>query len=122
VDAPCSNTGVMRRRIDVRWRLRPGDLTRMPDEQFAITRSAISLLKPGGVLVYSTCSLETEENEQLGCALVRPVSRDATYESGVLPAVSRPFRRRFCRASRQSGLAGSATKEAQLHLAWPMES
>jgi len=65
VDAPCSNTGVMRRRIDVRWRLRPGDLTRMPDEQFAITRSAISLLKPGGVLVYSTCSLETEENEQL---------------------------------------------------------
>jgi 16S rRNA C967 or C1407 C5-methylase (RsmB/RsmF family) len=37
----------------------------MPDEQFAITRAAISLLKPGGVLVYSTCSLETEENEQL---------------------------------------------------------
>ena len=37
----------------------------MPDEQFEITRSAISLLKPGGVLVYSTCSLETEENERL---------------------------------------------------------
>jgi len=37
----------------------------MPDEQFEITRSAISLLKPGGVLVYSTCSLEPEENEQL---------------------------------------------------------
>ena len=65
VDAPCSNTGVMRRRVDVRWRLRPGDLTRMPDEQFELTRSAISLLKPGGVLVYSTCSLEPEENEQL---------------------------------------------------------
>jgi 16S rRNA (cytosine967-C5)-methyltransferase len=65
VDAPCSNTGVMRRRVDVRWRLRPGDLTRMPGEQFQITRSAISLLKPGGVLVYSTCSLETEENELL---------------------------------------------------------
>ena len=65
VDAPCSNTGVMRRRVDVRWRLRPRDLTRMPDQQFEITRSAISLLKPGGVLVYSTCSLEPEENEQL---------------------------------------------------------
>jgi 16S rRNA (cytosine967-C5)-methyltransferase len=65
VDAPCSNTGVMRRRVDVRWRLRPGDMTRMPDEQFEITRSAISLLKPGGVLVYSTCSLEKEENERL---------------------------------------------------------
>ena len=65
VDAPCSNTGVMRRRVDVRWRLRPRDFTRMPDQQFEIARSAISLLKPGGVLVYSTCSLETEENEQL---------------------------------------------------------
>ncbi len=65
VDAPCSNTGVMRRRVDVRWRLRPGDLTRMPGEQFEIMRSVISLLKSGGVLVYSTCSLEMEENEQL---------------------------------------------------------
>ncbi len=65
VDAPCSNTGAMRRRVDVRWRLQPEDLTRMPDEQFEITRSVINLLKPGGVLVYSTCSLEPEENEQL---------------------------------------------------------
>jgi 16S rRNA (cytosine967-C5)-methyltransferase len=65
VDSPCNNTGVMRRRVDVRWRLRPGDLTRMPDEQFQITHSAVGLLKPGGVLVYSTCSLETEENEQV---------------------------------------------------------
>jgi 16S rRNA (cytosine967-C5)-methyltransferase len=65
VDAPCTNTGVMRRRVDVRWRLQPKDLTRMPDEQFEITRSAISLLKPGGVLVYSTCSLQPEENERL---------------------------------------------------------
>ena len=65
VDAPCSNTGAMRRRVDVRWRLRPEDLTRMPNEQLEITRSAINLLKSGGVLVYSTCSLEPEENERL---------------------------------------------------------
>jgi 16S rRNA (cytosine967-C5)-methyltransferase len=62
VDAPCTNTGVIRRRIDVRWRLRRDDLSRMPDEQFLITRAALRLLKPGGVLVYSTCSLEPEEN------------------------------------------------------------
>jgi 16S rRNA (cytosine967-C5)-methyltransferase len=65
VDAPCTNTGVMRRRIDVRWRLRPEDFSRMSNEQFSITRAAVQLLKPGGVLVYSTCSLEPEENEEV---------------------------------------------------------
>ncbi|PYL73161.1 MAG: 16S rRNA (cytosine(967)-C(5))-methyltransferase [Verrucomicrobia bacterium] len=65
VDAPCANTGVMRRRIDVRWRLRPEDFCRMPNEQFSITRATVQLLKPGGVLVYSTCSLESEENEEV---------------------------------------------------------
>jgi 16S rRNA (cytosine967-C5)-methyltransferase len=65
VDAPCTNTGVIRRRIDVRWRLRPADFGRMADEQFTITRAALQLLKTGGVLVYSTCSLEPEENEQV---------------------------------------------------------
>jgi 16S rRNA (cytosine967-C5)-methyltransferase len=65
VDAPCTNTGVMRRRIDVRWRLQLGDLTRMPNEQFRIMCAVVQLLKPGGALVYSTCSLEPEENEQV---------------------------------------------------------
>jgi 16S rRNA (cytosine967-C5)-methyltransferase len=63
VDAPCTNTGVIRRRVDVRWRLRPEDFNRMPNEQFAITHTVLQLLKPGGVLVYGTCSLEPEENE-----------------------------------------------------------
>jgi len=65
VDATCTNTGVIRRRIDVRWRLRPADFSRMTNKQFIITRAALQLLKPGGVLVYSTCSLEPEENEQV---------------------------------------------------------
>jgi 16S rRNA (cytosine967-C5)-methyltransferase len=65
IDAPCTNTGVIRRRVDVRWRLRPADFSEMPNEQFIITRTVLRLLKPGGVLVYSTCSLEPEENEQL---------------------------------------------------------
>jgi 16S rRNA (cytosine967-C5)-methyltransferase len=70
VDAPCTNTGVIRRRVDVRWRLRPEDFSRMPNEQFIITRAVLRLLKPGGVLVYSTCSLEPEENEELVCRLL----------------------------------------------------
>ena len=65
IDAPCSNTGVMRRRIDVRWRLTSDDFSRMAGEQMRIIRATVPLLKPGGVLVYSTCSLEPEENEQV---------------------------------------------------------
>ena len=62
VDAPCTNTGVMRRRVDLRWRLTPKDFSRMREEQLRILRTTIPLLKVGGALVYSTCSLEPEEN------------------------------------------------------------
>jgi 16S rRNA (cytosine967-C5)-methyltransferase len=65
VDAPCSNTGVMRRRVDLRWRLTSKEFVRMQREQLQILRATIPLLKPGGVLVYSTCSVEPEENEQV---------------------------------------------------------
>lgn len=71
VDAPCSNTGVMRRRVDLRWRLSAKDFSRMPAEQLRILRSAIPLLKAGGVLVYSTCSIEPEENKDVINAIVR---------------------------------------------------
>ena len=65
LDAPCTNTGVIRRRIDVRWRMRPEDFSQMSNEQLMISRAVFRLLKPGGVLVYSTCSLEPEENEKV---------------------------------------------------------
>ena len=65
VDAPCSNTGVMRRRVDVRWRLRPTDFHKMQQRQLQIVRAVVPLLKPGGILVYGTCSLEREENEEV---------------------------------------------------------
>jgi 16S rRNA (cytosine967-C5)-methyltransferase len=65
LDAPCTNTGVMRRRIDVRWRLRREDFGRMYNDQLIILRAVLGLLKPGGILVYSTCSLEREENEKI---------------------------------------------------------
>jgi 16S rRNA (cytosine967-C5)-methyltransferase len=63
LDVPCSNTGVLRRRVDVRWRLTEEDFIRMPVIQFAFLQRAITALKPGGRLVYSTCSIEPEENE-----------------------------------------------------------
>jgi 16S rRNA (cytosine967-C5)-methyltransferase len=65
LDAPCTNTGVMRRRIDVRYRLDPRDFQQMPELQLDLARKLIPLLKPGGRLIYSTCSLEPEENRQV---------------------------------------------------------
>jgi 16S rRNA (cytosine967-C5)-methyltransferase len=62
LDAPCSNTGVMRRRIDLRWRIRPEELKRLRKTQAELVRQAAVHLRPGGRLVYSTCSLEPEEN------------------------------------------------------------
>jgi len=64
-DVPCSNTGVMRRRVDLRWRLQPRDLQAVVKIQREILRRAARNVKPGGLLVYSTCSLEPEENEQI---------------------------------------------------------
>lgn len=63
LDVPCSNTGVMRRRIDVRWRLKPDDIPSLTQLQRRIFAHALPCLKPGGRIVYSTCSIEDEEND-----------------------------------------------------------
>ena len=65
LDAPCSNTGVMRRRVDLRWRLRLEEIQRLQAVQLDLLRQAAPLLKPGGTMVYSTCSLEPEENREV---------------------------------------------------------
>ncbi|MEM7383912.1 MAG: RsmB/NOP family class I SAM-dependent RNA methyltransferase, partial [Verrucomicrobiota bacterium] len=64
-DVPCSNTGVLRRRVDLRWRLSARAMTEFPQRQLAMMQKLAPLLKPEGRLVYSTCSLEPEENEQV---------------------------------------------------------
>ena len=65
VDAPCSNTGVMRRRVDLRWLIQPTEIERLRVTQLVLLKQAATVLKPGGVIVYSTCSLEPEENSEL---------------------------------------------------------
>jgi len=62
IDAPCSNTGVMRRRVDLRWRISFDELARLHQAQLDLLKLAAPKVRPGGVLVYSTCSLEPEEN------------------------------------------------------------
>ena len=63
VDAPCTGTGTFRRHPDARWRLRTSDLAVMSAVQRGILRSAADAVAPGGLLIYSTCSLEPEEND-----------------------------------------------------------
>lgn len=64
VDAPCTGTGTFRRHPDARWRLRVSDLAVSAAAQRAIMRAAAALVRPEGLLVYSTCSLEPEENDE----------------------------------------------------------
>ena len=63
VDAPCSGTGTLRHNPEIRWRLQASDITELSEKQKRILKNASAMVRPGGWLVYSTCSLETEENE-----------------------------------------------------------
>jgi 16S rRNA C967 or C1407 C5-methylase (RsmB/RsmF family) len=65
VDVPCSNTGVLRRRVDLRWRITLPEIQRLRKTQLELLDQAVHLLTPGGTLVYSTCSLEPDENREV---------------------------------------------------------
>ncbi|HEX4137444.1 MAG TPA: transcription antitermination factor NusB [Bryobacteraceae bacterium] len=65
VDAPCSGTGTLARNPEIKWRLKPEDIADLQSRQIAILMNALGQLTPGGLLVYSTCSLEREENQDV---------------------------------------------------------
>ena len=69
-DVPCSGTGTLSRNPEIRYRLKPEDLPRQAERQRAILASALRAVRPGGRVVYSTCSLEPEENEEVVRAVV----------------------------------------------------
>lgn len=64
-DVPCSGTGTLARNPEIKWKLRPADLDDLQLRQCAILSAALDRLEPGGALVYSTCSLENSENEEV---------------------------------------------------------
>ena len=82
VDAPCSGLGTLRRNPDLKWRQSPKAVAELQDKQTAILASAARLLKPGGRLVYATCSLLTAENEAVAEAFT--AAQAGSFE--VLPA------------------------------------
>jgi 16S rRNA (cytosine967-C5)-methyltransferase len=65
VDVPCSGTGTLARNPEIKWKLTPSDLTDIRGRQLALLNAAVAQLAPGGRLIYSTCSLEPEENESV---------------------------------------------------------
>jgi 16S rRNA (cytosine967-C5)-methyltransferase len=89
VDAPCSSTGTIRRHPDVAWLRQEADIGALMAVQKRLLQKAVALLKPKGILVYCTCSLEAEEGEQAISALlasesaVRRVSIDAAEVAGL---------------------------------------
>ncbi len=87
LDVPCSGTGTLARNPEIRWRLQPEDLSSLHQRQFALLRNALPLLSPGGRLVYSTCSLEREENEQVLDEVLRdfPDFRRASLVDALCP-------------------------------------
>ena len=90
VDAPCSNLGVLRRNPDGKWRRRPGDFATLVPAQAGILEAAAELVRPGGVLVYATCSLEPEENEAVVAGL--RARRPDFLPDPLPPAVPAPCR------------------------------
>jgi 16S rRNA (cytosine967-C5)-methyltransferase len=91
VDAPCSGLGALRRNPDARWRLSPEDPARLAEIQSALLASAAKSLRPGGALVYSTCTLTGEENDAVVEAFLAETPGFERAEAAHLPAVLRPL-------------------------------
>ncbi len=91
IDAPCSGLGALRRNPDARWRLRPEDFAELASVQREILEAAADVLRPGGSLVYSTCTVTPEENEKVvrGFMATRASWRIAGPEEA--PESVRPF-------------------------------
>jgi 16S rRNA (cytosine967-C5)-methyltransferase len=91
VDAPCSGLGALRRNPDTRWRVGPADPQRLAETQRAILRQAAAVLRPGGVLVYSTCTLLPEENEDVVSAFLAEATDFARAGPEATPEKARPL-------------------------------
>jgi 16S rRNA (cytosine967-C5)-methyltransferase len=87
VDAPCSGTGTLAHNPEIKWRLKPHDFARFAERQERILSHALEALAPGGLVVYSTCSLEPEENEDVvrrtaGSRIEREIRRMPGRDAG----------------------------------------
>jgi 16S rRNA (cytosine967-C5)-methyltransferase len=91
VDAPCSGIGSLRRNPDARWRVQPGDPAQLATLQGRILDQAVAVLRPGGTLVYSTCTVLPEENEDVLEAFLDRHEECRLAAPGELPESVRPW-------------------------------
>lgn len=89
LDVPCTGTGTLRRHPDARWRLRPEQVARLARLQEEMLEAAAELVPPGGLVVYSTCTLEPEENEE---QVKRFLDRHGEFQLAPTDAVAEEFR------------------------------
>lgn len=90
VDAPCSGLGTLRRNPDARWRVRPGDSARLAEVQLSLLRNAAAVVRPGGTLVFSACTVLPEENEEIADAFVKSASEFEQVAPDRVPEEVRP--------------------------------
>jgi 16S rRNA (cytosine967-C5)-methyltransferase len=88
IDVPCTNTGVMRHRADVKWRLQAGDFAKHARQQLGLLAAAAQCVAPGGRIAYSTCSLDEDENEDVVQAFLKKTAGSFTLERS---AVAKPW-------------------------------
>ncbi|MGD0731234.1 MAG: transcription antitermination factor NusB [Terracidiphilus sp.] len=113
-DVPCSGTGTLGRNPEIRHRLRLEDLPRQAERQRAILKSALRAVRPGGRVIYSTCSLEPEENEQVVTAVLAETPNARAASLG--PRIEALASAGILTASGAGGLQGCLTQEGALRL------
>jgi 16S rRNA (cytosine967-C5)-methyltransferase len=91
VDAPCSGLGALRRNADARWRIGPAVPARLAEVQLTILKNAAAVLSPGGVLVYSTCTLLREENEDIVQTFLQSAPEFSLAPAAEAPEEARPL-------------------------------
>ena len=85
VDAPCSGTGTLRRNPEIRWRIRQADIAELASKQERILANAAKVVRPGGTLLYSTCSLEKDENETVAERFIKEHAEFTQLRPDVAP-------------------------------------